>query len=85
VLVDFLGATWRSALDGTVWVGAETWPASALNDYDVVDRRAEDGRLELVTPTPVLIPGTTLAGDRIGRVTYRVTAESVRLEAFIDE
>ncbi len=88
-IVDELGATWRSLPDGTVWIGTETWPASPLTDYQVIDAQPEDARIELVAAGPTLLPGTTFTGTtftggNVGRVVYRVRPDSFRVEVFFD-
>ena len=83
-----LGAVWRSLPDGTIWIGIESWPASELVDFDLIDAQPEDNRVQLGTSTPLLMPGTTLdvgdtlpgGGGNVGRVTYKITPDSTRVE-----
>lgn len=91
-----LGAdvVWRSLPDGTIWIGTETWPASTFTDFEIMDAHPEDSRLELVTGTPGLLPGTTLllgddetlpgGGGNVGRVVYRLTPDTCRAEVFFE-
>jgi len=83
-----LGAVWRALPDGTIWIGLESWPASALLVFDVLDAQPEDNRVQLGTSTPLLFPGTTLdvgdtlpgGGGNVGRVTYKITPDATRVE-----
>ena len=83
-VVDELGATWRSLPDGTIWIGTETWPASPITDFHVLDQQPEDARLLLATSTPTLLPGTTFTGLQVGRVVYRASGDALRAEVFFE-
>lgn len=67
------GTAWRALSDGTIWIGAETWPASAALG-EVQSRDDERGRVVFACEVPALVPGTTWEGDRIGDVEHVVTS-----------
>lgn len=67
---------WRMLADGTLWIGAETWPDAALV-YETHDRDPRRDRITLGVESPTLLPGSTLDGERIGDVEHLVTAEHV--------
>ncbi len=77
-LADALHVGWRVLLDGTVWLGAEAWPAADVGQYDVLDERPEQARAELGTDSPALLPGTTLEGRRVSYVEHVFDASSIR-------
>jgi hypothetical protein len=89
-VVDELGAVWRALPDGTIWIGTETWPPWTVTNFDVTDVQPEDGRLELVTDTPTLLPGMSLpsgdtfTGGNVGRVLYRIASDAIRVEVFFE-
>ena len=88
-IADELDLTWRSLPDGTVWVGTETWPASPLTDFQVLEAAPEDSRLQIVASGPTLLPGQTLkaaalGGPNVGRVVYQVRDDNIRAEVFFE-
>lgn len=58
------GTAWRVLDDGTIWVGAETWPESDAAAV-VVAETPEDATLELGLEQPLVRPGTVLDGRRV--------------------
>lgn len=77
-----VGASWRVLADGSIWIGAESWPAAVAADVLSEDR--ENGRLLLAPTSAVLRPGQVLDGRRIGRVVHRWTPRGLRTEAYVD-
>lgn len=74
------GATWRMLPDGTVWVGAETWPDSGLDadDYQILSKRFEDGSWMVAVDANAVLaltPGTTFEGQRVSMVIHRIDDE----------
>jgi len=58
---------WRVLPDGTVWIGAETWPAQSLPEGSVVSNYSPAaGRAVIGCPTLFLAPGVDVEG--IGRI-----------------
>jgi hypothetical protein len=76
------GTIWRVLADGTLWVGVDTWPASGLTEYRLIDRTVRQGRLELGLDAPTLLPGTKLGDFRIDNVEHIIDAEHVRSTAW---
>ena len=81
------GLSWRVLLDGTVWVGAETWATLTPTGVELLDQRPEVGRYELGGDAAALLsilPGLTLSlpGDgvsvRVGLVEHRLDAGAFR-------
>lgn len=76
------GLAWRVLADGTVWLGAETWPEHRPLDVQVLDWRPELGRAELAGDTLGIVPGQTLRARelvlRVGSVEHLATREGLR-------
>lgn len=83
-LVGDAGATWRVLPDGTVWVGTETWPNAASSDVDVTADAPTSGRVSFATERPTLQPGQVLGGRRISYVELAITADRIRVEAWVE-
>lgn len=70
--------SWRILSDGTLWVGAETWPAADLT-YNLLSRDPKDAAYELGLQSPAIEPGTTIDGiGQVSRVEISIHASSVR-------
>jgi hypothetical protein len=69
------GLSWRSLPSGKIWVGQEKWPSTSLAeaDYDVLARDGDTGVVQYRVARPELLPGTVIAGDRIGHVEMRLS------------
>jgi hypothetical protein len=80
------GLSWRSLPSGAVWVGKETWPATALaaDDYDVLARDGETGVVQYRIARPELLPGTVVDGDRLGHVEMRLSGDGFLAAGTID-
>ena len=79
MLADVFGLGWRVLADGTVWMGAETWPVIPLGPYDISD----DGvaRILMVAPERATWrPGTIILDKRVNRVVYILGEEALRAE-----
>lgn len=76
------GLTWRVRADGSVWVGAETWPAYAPADVELVSWHDASGALLFSGTTLGILPGQTLTAGgrtvRVGGVEHHATAQSLR-------
>jgi hypothetical protein len=80
------GMAWRFTPAGTFWAARETWAASALKatDYDVLAREGEAGTVAYRLALPNLLPGTVLAGDKLGHVEIRMDGEGFSATAILD-
>lgn len=79
------GAVWRVLPDGTVWVGAETWPnAKPMPDAVIMSNAPTSGRLSFTTERPTLIPGQTFEGRKVSNVDMIITSTAIRVEAWIE-
>lgn len=77
--------TWRVLLDGTVWIGAESWPAASLPaGADVLWFAPDDGRYELGVQTPALVPGVNVRGvGKVLAVDHWIEHDQVRTWAWV--
>lgn len=68
------GSVWRVLVDGTVWCGFETWPASFLPDTVPIQSEPERGRVTIASDAPAVLPGTAFQyrAPVGGAVTVRV-------------
>ena len=62
-LCDELGLIWRVKLDGTVWLGTYTWPASTATFTYSESSNENDAKLMPDAGQPLLEPGTTVVLD----------------------
>ncbi|MGK3995092.1 hypothetical protein [Sorangium sp. So ce1024] len=76
-LLDDVGASWRVLDDGTVWVGAETWPEATVAVQTLSDGGSQDSA-EVATDLPVLRPGVTVGGRKVSTVIHRFEPSRVR-------
>ena len=80
-----LGYTWRVRADGTLWLGAETWPDADLSDVTLIDRDPVRAIYTLSGDTLAFVPGQVVlvrdeAADmavRVGDVRHVVEPEAV--------
>jgi hypothetical protein len=79
------GTAWRYLPDGTLWVGAETWPASGTTDWRELDRFPREGRLELGLDSATLLPGTMLGADRLAYIEHRIRPSGVTAKVWLDD
>lgn len=82
-----LGQTiiWRVLTDGTVWLGAESWPDLSMPDgADVLEQAPEEGRYVIGATTPFLYPGVNLDGvGHVAGVDHWISHSMVRADAWI--
>jgi hypothetical protein len=86
-MLDALGAGWRTLLDGSVWVGVETWPEVPDFAHDVLDDDPSDGAVSIACDElPAgLLPGTTFMGRRVSSVEHRVSGSRIRTAVLFEE
>jgi len=71
------GAVWRILPDGTLWAGYEVWPASDKTEYVLTSEDDAQGVMELASEAPGILPGLTVLGRKISRVTHHWRAETM--------
>jgi hypothetical protein len=81
-------ATWRSLIDGTVWVGTETWPDSGLmapGDYQDISEAPHQGVADLGFEAPTLVPGVALEGRNVSAVEHNIDGERCRTKVWFED
>lgn len=76
---------WRFLSDGTLWLGAESWPTATLPaDAEVADTAPAEHRVIISAATPALLPGVNLDGvGKVAAVDHWVEPASVRTWAWL--
>lgn len=80
-------ARWRVLLDGTVWVGRETWPDASrqlARAAELLRDIPEQGKAIYGVDDPWLVPGVTLNGRRISCVEHHC-GPKVRTHVWFDD
>lgn len=79
-------ASWRMLPNGQLWIGTETWPDSgiALDAYQITDENPAAGEAILAPDAPLLLPGTALAGRRVGYIQHHVNEGGVRSQVWFE-
>lgn len=78
---------WRVLADGTVWMGAESWPPQAMPDDSVISAyHPDEGRAVLGCAAPSLLPGVNLDGvGRVAGVDHYIDPDRLRTEVWTAE
>jgi len=79
------GTSWRLLADGTIWIGAETWPDSGIAEWREIDQAVRDRRLEIGLDAPTLMAGTMLGDFKVDYVEHIIDGEAVRSRIWIAE
>jgi hypothetical protein len=74
---------WRMLADGTIWVGADSWPVADVDEWQEIEESPEDGAVILAMDVPRLIPGTTLEDRRIDAVEHVITPDDYRAKVWV--
>jgi hypothetical protein len=77
-LLEDIGATYRVLPDGTVWVGAETWPKATAADVVVEADVPQDSRIVFSSTEPTVLPGTTFKDKKVARVAHKIAPGETR-------
>ena len=78
------GTSWRFLADGTLWLGAETWPDSKITAFDELARDPRGQWVDLGVEAPLLLPGTTIGGERASYVEHHVHGAQVRTRVYLE-
>ena len=81
-LLEPFGATWRVLADGTVWVGAVSYPEQTVAHVPL-DEDGIDGTIEIAPEAPDLRPGVTFRGQRISYVGHLLEPDRLRTVAYV--
>ena len=76
--------SWRILGDGTLWIGAESWP-SASGTFDALTQNPKDGSYELGVEAPFVVPGTNISGvGNVNRCVDVISARRMRTHVYVD-
>lgn len=78
-----VGAIWRVLDDGTVWVGAESYPTADI-EAEVLDQNMIEGAFELAPEKPNLRPGVTFQSTQIKYVVHTAGPAGLRTTARLE-
>jgi hypothetical protein len=82
VLAEAAGATWRVLEDGTIFVGADTFPDGGVTTYDLVGASPDDDRVDVAVSLPAIRPGTLFRSRKVVHVIDTIEASSVRTNVY---
>lgn len=74
---------WRVLPDGRTWLGEETWPTVSVG-YEVAHAWPSKGRVQFVLDAPLLLPGYTFQGRKVGSVTYVIRADALLCDVWFE-
>lgn len=75
---------WRILSDGTLWMGAETWPASA-GTFDILDSDPKENSYELGVESPWIVPGVSVNGvGNVSQVVHHIDHSKIRSHVLVD-
>lgn len=77
------GTMWRVLPDGTVWLGAETWPTVDSEEIRDISNDDAAGSVELGMAAPTLRPGVTLNGRKLDYVEHRIEERTIRTTVWL--
>jgi hypothetical protein len=70
-IADELAVSWRVLRDGTIWLGAESWP-EIKPTYDEIERVPGRDSITIAPQSPTVYPGATFLARHVSRVTTRL-------------
>ncbi len=80
------GVPWRMLPDGSIWLGAESWPAAAGQaGWQLLQDAPELGRQILAADVPNLLPGQTFGGRQVSYVEHRIEAGKLRAHVYYED
>lgn len=89
------GFRWRVLADGTVWVGAESWPSATVSNSDAMRFDPVEGSYDLGVEAPFIAPGMNVTGvnlsgtsngdvGNVGRVEHHIEGGKIRTIVYQD-
>jgi hypothetical protein len=84
-LTDHASSTWRVLLDGTVWVGSDTWDEVDASLVTVESEDPANGVVRLALESFAVLPGMALDGRHIGQVRYDLDDRALRADVVFGE
>lgn len=78
-----VGMTWRALPDGSLWLGRETWPETALL-HELLSESPEADRVEIWSESLSLRPGMTFMGRHVSTVTHTIRPSRIRTTVWFE-
>lgn len=78
------GAVWRVLSDGTVFLGVDAFPATALVNFELLDYMPLEAQQVISAQVPDVFPGESLSGRNVSAVEHHVTAMSARTKVWFE-
>lgn len=82
-VADEMVFSWRVLRDGTIWLGAESWP-TVSPVYDEIDRVPGRDSITIAPETPIVRPGSTFDKQKVSRVTTYIKDVGLRQDILIE-
>lgn len=76
---------WRVLVDGTIWIGQETWPASPIASYDLMSWSPQQLATTIFAENPNILPGQTWQSANVVNVEHLVEPELLRTKIWYDD
>lgn len=74
---------WRVLVDGTVWLGAETWDEVEI-EHAVIELDPAHDRIAIAVDAPTLLPGTTFLDRHVSHVLHVLVPAGIRSEVWFE-
>lgn len=84
LVLEAVDATWRVLPAGTVWVGAPAFNRATPDGLVELDREPARQRVHVALDALDLLPDSTVNGDRVGDVEYRVEGGDLRATYWLE-
>lgn len=82
-IADEMVFSWRVLRDGTIWLGAESWPTISPI-YDQIDRVPGRDSITIAPESPFVLPGSTFEKQKVSRVTTYIKDVGLRQDILIE-
>ncbi len=82
-LADAANVSWRVLSTGEVWLGVDDFPAF-IGDFTVLQEDLARQLAVLDQDLPVILPGVSLDGKKVGRVDYDISSSSMVTKVWYD-
>lgn len=82
-IADEMGFSWRVLRDGTVWLGAESWP-TIKPEFDEIDRVPGRDSVTIAPESPTVLPGSTFDSRKVSRVTTYIKDVGLRQDVLFE-
>jgi hypothetical protein len=75
---------WRMLEDGKLFVGVDSFPEVKI-DFQVMKSSPQEGRLEIGTDSPTVLPGKTFDGRKVSYVEHRIASGKIRSAVWFED